>query len=131
FKFANRLDNAGMNLGPRDDIDGLLLLKPSGPEVDAAVRRGADVLRDRDSFRLLARNAEGRKAMALLLSAITTRGPLEKIDQKLKFDLNQLDLVPFMRDAHAANKAAAPSTLADFSPAGPVNRPVLSKAPWG
>jgi hypothetical protein len=130
FKFDPLRNNEGKQdpaFGFRNDIDGLLLLKPSGPEVDAAVRQGADVLRDRERFRLLVRTAAGRKAFVMLLSALATRDPLDKLDQKLKIDLNQLDLAPFLRDAHMANKVAAPSTLADFSPAGPVNRPISSK----
>ena len=132
FKFALRLDKDGRkdpDFGLRDDIDGLRLLVTSGPEVDAAVRQGADVLRDRERFRLLARTAEGRKALVMLLGALVTKGPLDKIDQKLALDLNAMDLIPFLRDAHAANKTVAPSTLADYSPVGSVNLPVGSNGP--
>ena len=134
LRFPNRLNQDGKedsSLGPRTDIDGLALLTPNGPEVDAAVRQGADVLRDRERFKLLARTPEGRKAFVMLLGAIAARGPLDKLDQKLKLDLNAIDLVPFLRDAHAANKALAPSALADFSPAGPVTKAVLVRTPAG
>ncbi|QJW97677.1 hypothetical protein [Frigoriglobus tundricola] len=132
LKFTARFDKDGQenaNLGLRDDIDGLRLLGPSRPEVDAAVRQGADVLRDRERFKLLVRTSEGRKALTLLLGALVTKGPLDKVDQKLALDLNVMDLVTFMRDAHAANKAVAPSALADYSPAGPVNLPVGPNGP--
>ncbi|MBP3954445.1 hypothetical protein J8F10_03970 [Gemmata sp. G18] len=134
FKFTSRQNQEGKEdsaLGLRDDIDGLKLLAPSGPEVDAAVRQGADVLRDRARYKLLAQTAEGRKALVLLLSAIAAQGPLEKFDKQLKLELNQLDLVPFLQQAHAANKALAPSALADFSPAGPANKIVATKGPTG
>ncbi|MBM3983844.1 MAG: hypothetical protein FJ304_26970 [Planctomycetes bacterium] len=120
FTFGTLLDPTGKEdpaLGRRDDIDGLRVLRPNGPEVDAAVRQGADVLRDRERFRLLARTAAGRKGLVLLLGGIATRGELDALDQKLKFDLNQLDLITFLQDVHAANKVLAPSALADFNPA--------------
>lgn len=134
FKFPplrNLEGKEDANLGVRDDIDGLKVLQPSGPEVDAAVRRGADVLRDRERFRLLARTADGRKVLVTLLTALASREPLDKLDQKLRIEINQFDLIAFLQAAHAANKVAAPSTLADFSPAGPVFRAVTSKGPGG
>lgn len=134
FKFPMRLNAEGKedpNLGRRDDVDGLKVLNPSGPEVDAAVRRGADVLRDRGRFKLLAGSANGGKAFVLLLSAIASSGPLDKIDQKLKLEINDLDLVTFVNAANAAERSVAPSVLADFSPAGPVNKPVLAKGNGG
>jgi hypothetical protein len=119
FTFAFRTGPDGREdekLGRRDDIDGLRLLVPNGPEVDVAVRQGADVLRDRERFRLLVRTGEGRKALLMLLGGVANRGDLDAFDKKVKFDLNGLSLLTFLQDAHAANKALAPSTLADFSP---------------
>ncbi|VTR94576.1 unnamed protein product [Gemmata massiliana] len=130
FKFAPVKNQEGKEdpaLGRRSDIDGLRLLESSGPEVDAAVRLGADVLRDRERFRLLAQSADGRKALVMLLSAIAARDPLDKLDKPLKIELNRLDLIAFLQQAHAANKALAPSALADFNPARPLNKVVTAK----
>jgi hypothetical protein len=131
FKFAFQLDTDGKEdeLRRRNDIDGLRFLMPNGPEVDAAVRQGAEVLRDRDRFRLLARTPEGRRALVLLLGGVAARGPLDAIDRKLKFDVNGLDLITFVQDAHAANKVLPSSTLADFTPVGAATKPGLGKAP--
>jgi hypothetical protein len=126
FTFGFRLDSDGKEdekLGRRNDIDGLRFLVPNGPEVDVAVRLGADVLRDRDRFRMLVRTGEGRRALVMLLGAIAARGALDERDRKLKHDLNHSNLITFIQDVHAANKTLAPSTLADFNPAAPVNRP--------
>jgi hypothetical protein len=134
FTFGFRLDPAGNEsekLGKSDEIDGLRYLIPNGPEVDIAVRTGADVLRDRDRIRLLARTPEGRRALVLLLGGITARGDLVANDRSLKITLNGMDLIGFMQDAHAAHKAMPSSALADYSPAGPVNRPILTKGANG
>jgi hypothetical protein len=130
FTFGFQLDKAGNEdekLGRRDEIDGLRYLIPNGPEVDIAVRLGAEVLRDRDRVRLLVRTAEGRRALVLLLGGIAARGELDANDRKLKFELNGMDLITFIQDAHAAHKALPSSALSDFSPAGAVNRPIFTK----
>ena len=67
----------------------------------------------------------------LLLSAIASSGQLDKIDLKLKLEINDLDLVTFVNAANAADRSVTPSTLADFSPAGPVNKPILAKGTGG
>lgn len=134
FKFPAQIEkdaNGNMKTTPRDDIDGLKPLKPSGPEVDAAVRQGADVLRDRERFKLLVRTADGRKVLVMLLGGVVAQGDLEAIDKKLKIEINNYNIIKFLQDAHNANKTLAPSTLADFSPAGPLNKPILTQSPDG
>ena len=58
------------------------------------------------------------------------RGPLDKIDLKLKLDINDLDLVSFVNAANAADECGS-EHAADFSPAGPVNKPILVKGVGG
>lgn len=66
-KFEQRLDR----------IDGMALARPEAPEVDASVRAGAGILERRDTFRLLARTPEGRRAIGILLVAMMEPGVLD------------------------------------------------------
>src|SRR5262245_26529002 len=112
-------------------LDGLTLLQSQGAAVDAAVRSGADILRDRAVLNLLTRTAEGRKALVLLFTTIATSGSLEKLDKPLRLELNKIDLIPFLREALVIQRTTAPSTLADFSPCGPVNKEIVTKSASG
>ena len=127
--WSNTAHRPGLRATPKagpvpDDFDGMHLQKPQAAAVDAAVRHGAGALRDRESAKLLARTAEGRKALAMLLAAVVSAKPITD-SRPTRAEMNRLDLVAFLRDAHAARKAAAPSELLDFNP---VARPDHSDA---
>jgi hypothetical protein len=112
-------------LKPGAATDGVAFHDPHGLEVDAAVRIGGDLLRDRALFKRLAEMPDGRKALALLFETILRRGPLEKHDKEARGSLNALLPGRFVRDALNAKQNAAPDTLRDYSPAGPVAREVI------
>ncbi len=106
--------------------DGISFNDSHGPEVDAAVRIGGDLLRDRAIFKQLAESDEGRKALVLLFNTVVARGSLEKHDKDIAATLNSPALARFTRNAITAKLNAAPSTLRDFSPAGPVTREIVA-----
>lgn len=91
-------------------------------EVDAAVRQGGDLLRDRAVFKHLAATADGRKALVLLVDAVLTPGPLREHDKRIKKELDALALGEFLGNARLARQAAFPSELLDFNPAGRLNK---------
>lgn len=107
-------------------FDGFTL-DAQAAEVDAAVRGGGDLLRDRATVKHLLATSDGRKAFVLLTTAILARGPLEKNDKAIRNELNALPLARFVRDANAARQSAAPDALADFSPAGQVKTEVVTR----
>jgi hypothetical protein len=125
--------NAVANLDPilRNDIDGMMLLTPAAQEVDDAVRFGADILRNREMFRVLARTQEGRKTIVLLLTAIAEAGPIDKIDKRLQIDINSHYLVSFIGDAVALQKATPSSMLIDYSPSGSMGKTIGTHTTWG
>jgi hypothetical protein len=103
-------------------IDGVDILDVHAGSVDAAVRQGADLLRDRAVFQHLTATAEGRKALVLLVDTILTPGKLAGHDQRIRKALDGLALAPFVRSAHAVHQSALPSALRDFIPPGSVIR---------
>jgi hypothetical protein len=115
----------GEEVRGRGTSDGLNLDDVHGPEVDAAVRIGGTLRRDREIFKDLADSAEGRKALVLLFETILQRGPLEKHDKEIVASLNALPLARFVRNATTDKYNAQPSALRDYSPAGPLGREVV------
>jgi hypothetical protein len=105
-----------------DLLDGMDLLRPHAAEVDAAVRQGADLLRDRAVFKHLAATLEGRKALVLLFDAILTPGSLGRHDTQIKKELDRTAPLSFVRDAQAVRSTALPSALRDFNLPEPVRR---------
>jgi hypothetical protein len=109
---------------PGTEFDGLALLIPQGPAVDAAVRLGADAVRDRELFRLMTANADSRRGLVHLLCAIVAPGPIEMANNAVKLHLNN-DFGPsypnFAFKAQALFKTSS-STLLDFNPAESTGR---------
>jgi|SRR5579883_493129 len=105
---------------PNTTQDGLSILIPQGPAVDAAVRMGSDLARDRNVYRELVRNADGRKAMAILLAAIATSGPLEQNQHQVATILNQTFTTNYSTFAEkwVTHHKNSTSTLVDFNPSG-------------
>lgn len=109
--------------GPQERIDGMALFSAQAPEVDAAVRMGANLYLSRDGFRLLSRDAQGRKALVALLAGVVAPGSLEKIDRDTAVEANNLLARQFTTLAGewiSLRKGEKPSVLLDFNPAGSV-----------
>jgi len=100
-----------------DAIDGMALLKPQAVEVDAAIRQGADLLRDRAAIARLVRTENGRTVLGLMLVALVNGKTIGE-DNTVRYDLNRLDLVKFVQEEYSARKAAPPNRLLDFTPVG-------------
>lgn len=110
----------GIVNAPKATVDGLSLLIPQGPAVDAAVRIGADLARDREVYRAMVRSADGRRGLVVLLAAIAAPGHLELTNQQAKVPLNQAfdtGYLAFAAKWVTAHKNDA-SVLHDFNPAG-------------
>jgi hypothetical protein len=115
----------------RDDIDGMKVLSPRALEVDAGVRAGADLLYNREIFRVLARTPKGRSVLLSLLGAIVEPGMFETIDEKMRIQIDRLDLSQFLHEATVINASRAPSRLIDFSPAPSIGTVNASGTSWG
>ncbi len=105
---------------PGATCDGMTLLVPQGPAVDAAVRLGAESVRDREIFRLMTATADARRGLVHLLIAIVTPGPIEKNNEAVKIPLNSdfsNSFPQFANKVHALHRTSS-STLVDFNPAG-------------
>lgn len=104
---------------PNTEFDGMALLVPQGPAVDAAVRLGADAVRDREVFRLMTNAADARRGLVHLLGAIASPGPLDANNQAVRAALNadfSHSFPNFAAKAQALHKTSS-STLLDFNPA--------------
>lgn len=123
--------SSGKEMRVASRADGLSLADSHGTEVDAAVRIGGDLIRDRAIFKQLAETQEGRRVLVFLFETILARGSLEKHDKDIATSLNAQPLARFVRNAITARHNAAPSTLRDFSPAGPVAREIVGVAGGG
>ncbi|MBN9121668.1 MAG: hypothetical protein J0I06_21410 [Planctomycetes bacterium] len=105
---------------PGTAFDGMALLVPQGPAVDAAVRLGADSVRDREFFRLMTTAADARRGLITLLCAIVSPGPIEQTNHAARATLNNEfshSFPSFAAKAMAVHKASS-STLIDFNPSG-------------
>ena len=125
LKFPHEPDQSGREDLARPllgSIDGMTLLTPHAVEVDAAIRQGADRLRDRAAIGRLTKTETGRQVFATMLAAIPTHKPIGE-DKAVRFEMDRLDLVKFLQEDFAAQKSAAPNRLLNFSPVGmaPVN----------
>lgn len=123
---------------PNAEFDGMALLVPQGPAVDAAVRLGADAVRDREVFRLMTNAADARRGLLHLLGAIALPGPLDANNNAARAALNA-EFGPsfpnFAAKAQALHKSGS-STLLDFNPAGSAGKlvNVVTASPgagWG
>jgi hypothetical protein len=101
----------------------MAMFAAQAPEVDVAVRMGANLSLNREGFRLVSRDSQGRKALVTLLVGITSAGALEKIDRDTAVAANNLlanQFTTLASDWVTIRKAEKPSVLLDFSPAGSV-----------
>lgn len=100
--------------------DGMALVLPQGPAVDASVRFGAELARDRDVYRAMARNADGRKGLVVLMAAIAAPGTLEQVNQQARVALDQafVNGYPTFADKWVSIHKSSTNTLVDFNPSG-------------
>ena len=126
---------ASLQLFPGADeqslADGMMMFHSGGPEVEETVRAGADLLRNREIFRALTKTDGGRKTLTMMLVALVDSESLDKLDTKLKKEFKNPDLLRFMADAVAIQKATPSSFLADFSPAGSMGKVNGKRITWG
>jgi hypothetical protein len=112
--------------GVRDRIDGMALAAADAVAVDVAVRLGALLRLNRDTFRLMVRSETGRKAFVEMLITIVepgASGPNEKEAKRLLENWgNEQSYVRFTADWIALNKATNTGILADFTPFQTVQR---------
>lgn len=109
---------------PLGRIDGMTFFSPQAADVDDAVRLGASYAAHREGFRLLSRDADGRKALAAFLVGVVTPGTLEKNDIDASAVGNKLVERRFpalVGDWVAFRKAEKSGVLHDFNPAGSVS----------
>jgi len=133
-----RLDTGFFLKGARGPtFDGISVVVPQGPAVDAGVRLGAEMIRDREVFRHMARTTDGRRGLVLLLSPIAAPGDLEKNNDSVKTLLNReftANYATFADNWQKVHKNSS-STLADFSPSGSTgtlkNIQTFSGGGWG
>ncbi|MBY0460330.1 MAG: hypothetical protein K2V38_23700, partial [Gemmataceae bacterium] len=131
--------NAGFEGGivrqPAAFADGMSLVIPQGPAVDAGVRLGADIIRDRDVYRQMTRTGDGRRALQVLLTAIVSDEQLDVASQKVQRTVDQTfaDYETGFAPKWVKLHEKSTDTLADFSPAGSVGtlRQVTTSRPGG
>ncbi|MBM3980477.1 MAG: hypothetical protein FJ304_09340 [Planctomycetes bacterium] len=115
------LGNGGVGVRPKPTTaDGMALMLPQGPAVDASVRFGAELARDRDVYRAMARNADGRKGLVVLMAAIAAPGTLEQVNQQARVALDQAFVsgYPVFADKWVSIHKSSTNTLIDFNPSG-------------
>jgi hypothetical protein len=103
----------------RKRIDGMALSTPEAAVVDLAVRQGAILRLNRDTFRLMTRSADGRRALIGLLVAVVGQEALDPNDKEAKVALDntfEKSYVRFAADWAVLRRAAKPDMLADVDP---------------
>jgi hypothetical protein len=118
-------------------FDGISLVAGEPEVCDASIRLGGELARDREIYRVMARTADGRKGLAVLMAAITSSQPIELSNQQVK---QALDLAynvtygTFADDVVSLNKSMS-SMLTDFSPSGSIGtlKSTITRQPagWG
>jgi len=114
-------------------FDGIPVLLPQGPAVDAAVRIGGEMARDREVFRLMTKTADGRRGLIVLLGAIVAPGDLDKNNDAVRSALNRefAENYPRFAEKVLPIQKASSSTLADFNPSGSQGKLVRVTAATG
>jgi hypothetical protein len=131
--WSNTAHNSLVRGALTDKADGLSLITSNAGEVDARVREAADLLRNRELFKMLARTPAGRKVYPILLGGLVAPDSFEEADRRLreKIDLTLVDSFRRLTLEWAdAQKAGRSSILSDFSPAGPPPPP-RRPGEWG
>ncbi|MCE9562061.1 MAG: hypothetical protein K8U57_08395 [Planctomycetes bacterium] len=116
---------------PVKGVDGMQLLSSNAPEVEEAVRAGANMLRNREVIRALPKTGVGRKSLQSMLVAIASPGSLTELDSHIRRDMNHGDLIKFIGDSVAIQKATPSGFLTDFSPAGSIGKLNGNRIAWG
>lgn len=103
---------------PGTQFDGMSLLIPQGPAVDAAVRLGAENVRDREVFRLMTTTADARRGLVQLLVAIASPGTIEQTNHEARQALNKEFSASWNKLSGDIVKVhqRSSSTLLDFNP---------------
>lgn len=104
----------------RNRIDGMALAMPEASAVDAAVRFGAAIRPNRDTFRLISKSPLGRNALTAMLVAITEPGPLDPDHRTAKQAVerwgNDTSYFRFVAEGTELFKATNSGILVDYSP---------------
>jgi hypothetical protein len=111
--------------------DGMQMFHSEAPAVESSVRAGADLLRNREIVHALTKTTTGRKALLQMLVELAGPESLEKLDKQIHNELNHPDLVPFVADCVAIQKATPSSFLADYSPSGSMGKVFGRQIAWG
>ena len=117
------LTTAAGRIRASDRIDGIAILSSQAPQFDAAVRWAASLPLNRAAFRLMNREADGRKAFVILLGGVAAPGDIEKVDQEIKRSVNNAfnkSFARFATDWVKLQRDSKSSVLIDYSPAGSV-----------
>jgi hypothetical protein len=123
----------GWSQGPTEQTvtDGMSLFSSGAPEVEVSVRAGANLLQNREIFHALTKTATGRNALTLMLVELVDPDPLDKIESRLRKEFSHPNLLSFVADAVAIQKATPSSFLADYSPAGSIGTVRGRRITWG
>jgi len=125
-----------LDLKAQTTFDGMSLVLPEPEAVDAAVRIGSDLVRDRAIYRAMLKSADGRKAFAFLLSAVVDSQPIDKSFQQVKHSMDLAfvnSFTAFGNDVVAIHNTSS-SILRDYSPAasmGSLKSANGKPAAWG
>jgi hypothetical protein len=119
-KIVDVIPAGAAGVGLRDRVDGMALVAPEARIVDVAVRQGALVRLNRDTFRMMNTSDGGRKAFVVLLGAIVQPGPLDMNDKRWKTPVDAWSIdrsyVRFANDWLAFAKSTNYGVLHDFAP---------------
>jgi hypothetical protein len=122
-------------LRQKTTFDGISLVVGQPEMCDASIRLGGELARDREIYRVMARSADGRKALAILMAAIASSQPIEQSNQQVKQAVDLAYNVTFgtFADDFVNLTKSMSSTLADFSPSGSVGtlKNTVTRQPTG
>ena len=112
-------------------FDGMSLVVGEPEVCDFAIRTGGEIARDREIYLSLAKTADGRKAMVLLLSAIATPQPPAEVARQIDLTFNTTD-ANFINNFVSLSKSMS-NTLFDFSASGSIGtlRTITTNQPTG
>jgi hypothetical protein len=124
-------------LRERTTFDGMSIVAGEPEVCDSAIRFGGDLARDREIYKAMARSADGRKGLAILMTGIASDKPILQADHQLRVPLDQTfsaSYSPFANEVVGLHKSMS-NTLGDFSPSGSMGsvRSVVTNQPagWG
>jgi hypothetical protein len=138
FGFPGQVDRSvAPAIAQKTTYDSISLVAGEPEVCDAGIRLGGDLARDRELYRFMARTADGRKGLEILLAAIASPLPIDEANQRVKqavdlaFDISSSN---FANEFVSLNQSMS-NTLFDYSPAGSIGvlRTIRSNQPaaWG